>query len=766
MKTDTLHRPSVRAAAQRAHLPLASVLCAASLAAQVPLDIKPAPVPDPVKGWHDMSPPTPEELAARRAGPRPPSLGVPGARPIHATPPALPDAVLFDRCGDGRLWSRAPSYKASFGPEGFVYVPFFGADAPRNFPVHFVLRAVRVAGQPLALHDAEPEQHGQRVTFHRGAVQEVYDLRTDAIEQTFVVDSPLAGDVEVEIRVVTELVEDAATPGIQFGNELGRVDYGAAHVVDGTRLRPVATTFAGDTITIRVPAAERGPGALVIDPIVQTGAYTQVATGDAGQPDIAYDATFNRYLVVWQHPFSAADIDVWSEFWDGDGLVVPGTLASIDFTSLSCSNPRVANLNAYDRFLVVMQRFETGSWNIMARMRPANGVPHPTTFQVNDPAVPHPCTNPDIGGDSGTGDHWLVVWQREFTVADFDIHARRVRADLLVEPGTLFVENTAAAMHSMPTVSQSNGNGFTSTPRWLVAYQFRYSATDEDIYGSVIAPDGTITVPNTPIDTSFSSDLVPSVSSPRTTGGSPLFLVTYERASPAEARARLLSASLVDQIPAVNLTASFGFGPFWVRAESDGNRFAVLSGAATISVATLAYTGSSLVMHESPQVLPAIPFYPRLCSKRSGGGIVTDYGLAYVDLNWFPDRIIVAMYRGHAPSANFTQRAMACNGLQLGVAGRAMLADTMTFTLSNAGTDIPGFVFGSSLPATGAFCPSCLLGVNPTGAILIVGTTLAVPVPPDASLVGTTGSVQGFALGSGPCLLSLHFSDTIDFAIG
>lgn len=770
MKPHPIHRSPARAEAKRAPAILSLLLLVAPLAAQQALDIKPPPSPDPVKGWHDMSPLPPEELAMRRAG---------GARraphaPLPVPADALPatagarDAVLFDQPGDGRIWAIGTTWKASFGAEGFVYVPFLGSDAPRNFPLHFVLRAVRVGGQPLALPRAEPVQDGQRVTFHRGAVHEVYDLRTDAVEQTFVVDSTLGGDVEVEVDVVTELTEDAATPGIRFGNELGFVRYGNANVVDGTQLRPVATTFEGNTIRIRVPAAERGPGALVIDPIIQSSAYSQNATGDSTQPDIAYDATFDRYMVVWQHPFSASDIDVWSEFWGSDGLPIAGTIATIDFTSQSYSNPRVGNLNSFDRFLVVMQRFQAGTWSIQARMRPADGVPHAITFQVNDPGFTGPCINPDIGGDSGAGDHWLVVWERQLTATDFDIHGRRVRGDIAVPPATLLLENAASTLFSVPTVSQSNGNGFATAARWFVAYQFRFSATDEDIYGACVAPDGSITTTNSAIDTSVISDLGPSVSSPHTTtsGGNPLFLVTYERQGPAEARARLLSAGMVNQIAPVNMTAAFGFGPFWVRAECDGNRFAVLSGAATISVSTLAYTGSALVMHESPQALPTIPDYPRLCSKRSGGGTATDYGITFADLNWFPDRIVVVSYRGHAPSADFTRRVMGCNGLQIDVAGRAMLAETMTFSLSNVGFDIPGFAFGASIPANPVFCSACPLGVNPAGVILVVGTTLAIPVPPNASLVGASGGVQGFGLGSGPCALTMRFSDTIDFTIG
>lgn len=768
MNSDLVHRLSVRAAAKRAHAALLAVVCAVPLAAQHPLDLKPAPVPDPVKGMHDMTPMSPAEVEARRAGRPPYATAKPAGTVAGAA--QLPRAVLFDRPGDGRLWAGAPSYKASFGPDGFVYLPFFGSEAPQDYPVRFVLRAVRTGGSPLDLAPAEPVLVGRRVTFDRGPVREVYDLDPEQVEQTFAVDTALAGDVEIELEVVSELREDAATAGIQFGNALGRVDYGQAHVVDGRQLRPVATVWEGNTIRIRVPAAARGSGPLVVDPIIHTSAFTASLSQDCAQPDIAYDATFDRYMVVWQHPFSATDIDVFCEFRNGDGTPVAGSLGVIDVTSLTHSNPRVANLNANDLFLVTMQRFEAGRWQIFGRRRLANSTPDSFLFAISDPLLPGHCVNADVGGDSGAGDQWLVVWERQLSATDFDIHARRVRADTF-QTSTILIENSAATIHSLPQVSQSNGNGFTASPRWFVVYQFRFSATDEDIYGAAIAQNGSIVNSNTAIDTSGLTDLAPCVSSPNTAtaGGNPLFLVTYERQSPLEARARLLSTGLavfVNQVTPLNLTAAFGLGPFWVRPECDGNRFAVLTGSATIAVATLAYTGTALVLHEAPQALPGTPSYPRLCSKRSGGGAPTDYGIAYVEESSAPDRINVSAYRGHAAGGDIVRRVMGCNGLGIDVAGRAFLGEALTFTQTNTGSDVPGHLLGLPAQAANAVCASCAIGLLQNGPIAVYfGSPTTVTIASNVNLVGMSLSMQGFAFGSGPCVATLRFSDTIDFTI-
>ena len=751
----------------------AVVLLPAALAAQHPLDIKPAPTPDPVKGYADTSPLTAEELQMMRTQ-RPPHSPLPADVATRRGPAtasgAAPGQVLHD-ASDGRLWAMGDAYKASFGADGFVYVPWFGQAAPRNFPVQFRLREVCVGGQPLALADAEPQRDGDRVTFTRGVVQERYELTPQHVEQTFVVDTALPGDVVLTLDVVSELAEDPATPGLQFGNELGCVHYGDAHVVDGARLRRVPTTWSDGAIRIVVPAAERTAGALVIDPIIYTSAFSASLGSDSSQPDIAYDASSNTYLLVWQHPFSASDFDIYCEFRNGsDGSPIPGTLGTIDFTGFDHQNPRVANLAAGARFLVVSQRFGGGVWQIYGRLRLAGQAVHPNLIPISEPsAYPGPHINPDIGGDpSQVGDSWLVVWQREFSATDYDIHARLVRIDTSLPGPTILIENASSSIYSLPSVSQSNGNGLATAARWMVVYQYRYSSLDWDIYGCTLNQAGTITASNQPVDSSTLNDLVPTVSSPNTdsAGGNPLFLVTYERQNPSEARARLVSAQFVNQIPAVNLSLPpFGLGGFWVRAESDGNRFAVLNGAGTIGVATLAYNGSALVLQEASQPLPGAPSYPRLCSKRSGGGARTDYGIAYIETSWSPDRIGVSAYRGHTPGNDVARRVMGCTNLQIDVSGRPFLGESLTFSLANVGFDIPGFAFGTPAPASNVVCAACPLGVSLTGVTLLVGSNLTVAIPTSVALVNFTAAVQGFALGSGPCVASLRFADTIDFSV-
>jgi hypothetical protein len=724
---------------------------------------------------HEMSPITPQELAAMRARRNPPVRrdAKDGAGfSLPSLSPAL-TSVVFDQIEGGLIWAAGPTYKASFGPEGFQFVPFFGSDAPKNYPVRLVLRAVNAGGQPVPFAEqATASRDGQRVILDRGVVREIYDFTVDHVEQTFVVDTALPGDIDLEVEVVSELTEDATKAGLQFANALGEVSYGTAYLVDGVDKRAIRTVFRDGRISMHVPAAQRAPGAIVIDPIIQASAFGASRPNDSTLPDIAYDTDADQYLVTWQYDFSVLDTDVLCEFRYGDGTVVPGSIGAVDVSTDRYGNPRVANNNLYDRFLVVMEGLIAGRWQIYGRLRLTNAAPHPILIPISDPNNAGHCVNADVGGDPGSGDHWLVVWERQLSSTDFDIHGRMVRVDTSMNPNLIFIENSAATIYSRPRVSNSNGNGLVITPRWVVVYQLRFNPTDWDIFGSAVDVSGSIVQTNTSIDSSLESDLGPQVSSPafELSNGAPLFMVTHEHQSTTGTQARLLTGSLNNAITPVNLTTNLGLGWYQVQPESDGCRFAVTSSSANtapVTVATLALANNTLVVHEAPQTLPGVGNSVALCSKRSGGSLVrTDYGIAYVNTTPTPDQVWVASYEGRSPGGSVSRRAMACGGLGINVAGRSYLGEVLQYSLSSLGSDAPGMLIG--LPHAGVpLCLGCALGVDPAGPLAIVSnlSLLNLQIPCEANLIGGTLAVQGFAAGSGSCFGLLRFSDTIDFTI-
>ncbi|MFO1077473.1 MAG: hypothetical protein U1E73_07080 [Planctomycetota bacterium] len=775
--------PSRLGSCSSAKRPLSTCLALAfclPLAAQQTPDVLDPPVPDPVKGWADSAPLTPAEREMMRTQ-RPPHWPLPGAAigagepapsAVSEARPGWRDRVVYDRVDGGPIWAAGAAYKASFGPDGFEYVPFLGADAPRNYPVRFTLRAVRIGGRALPLATATATREGDTITIARGAVRERYDCRLENVEQTLVVDSALPGDVELELAVATELVADTSA-GIRFTNERGGVGFGEASVVTAAGSEPVPSVLVGDAVHIRVPAALRGPGPLVIDPLVFTITGTSFGTQSSSQPDVAYDAAAHQFLVAWEYQYSATDFDIYCEFRNDDGVLIAGSFAAIDVSTADHRVPRVADLAAYSRFLVVSQRYEQNRWQIYGRLRLAGSFPHPIVFPISDPAGLGQCTNPDIGGDPGSGDRWLVVWQRELNATTINIHTRTVFADTSLGNLTAIV-NTANAIHSLPSVSQSNGNGLTPSPSWMVVYQYRYSSTDWDIYGAAVSLTGILVTSHAPIDTSTLSDLVPTVSSPLTDhpGTVPGFFVTYERQGPYEARGRIVSPSLanafVNGITPLSLTQNFGLGPFWVRAESDGCRIAVVTGAATITVATLALNGGALSLHEAPVPLILVPDSPRIASARSGGGRRTRYCIAYADvIN--PQSVIRAVtYDGRQPGNDVVRRQLGCTSFHIDPTGHPYLGETFTCSLSNLPSGLYGIVEGLSQPASTILCAPCPIGVNLAGPVanfLLAGSAnQAIPCSP--GLVGVTLSMQGYAFFSAlSCPSGVIFSDAIDFTI-
>jgi hypothetical protein len=128
--------------------------------------------------------------------------------------------VLVDEPGDGSVQVLAPGYKARFCADGVEFIPFYGATAPRNFPLSFRLRSVRRGATELPFAAAaRPTVEGLRVTFERGSVREVWDLRDREVEQRFVVAAgPARGELSVRIDVATGAACDDVADGLSFAH--------------------------------------------------------------------------------------------------------------------------------------------------------------------------------------------------------------------------------------------------------------------------------------------------------------------------------------------------------------------------------------------------------------------------------------------------------------------------------------------------------------------------------------------------------------------
>lgn len=540
-----------------------------------------------------------------------------------ATPiDSAPERVAYDATAAGELWARGATFKASFDASGATYVPFLGSAAPRNFPVSLHLASVSIGGAPVAFDAAAaPQRTGDRVDFDRGSLVERYVLARDAMEQLFVFESlPARGELVVQVGVESELAAVPSADSIRFSGAHGSVGYGRATVVDASGASaPAKTRLVDGNIEIRVGAdflaAARFP--VTIDPVISTFPIDS-STFDDLHPDVAYDASTDHYLAVYDEAFSATDHDIRVRLLSSTGAVI--TSGYVDSGSGNWTSPHVANHGGSNQFLVVAND-STGT--VRARTVAASTLAMSAQFSVGVGF------SPDVGGtpSSGSTAYYLVAWTNTIEGIGSVVETRAVRTDTtLVGSAPLFVgfDNS-----SPPHVSKSN-RGFDWNVVWSEA---------GDIWGSRIHLDGTVVTPEFPIDTSASADEAPSVSS--CLDSSSRYLVVYARDAGVNRNitARLMDdATVIDTVDVSDLEGDSPVADQYDPAvDSDGVAFALVyteffgfpSADDGTYLATLTPIGNQLQLAEGHRMLSdsssADETRARIAANRPSSGGAGEY---------------------------------------------------------------------------------------------------------------------------------------------
>jgi hypothetical protein len=570
----------------------------------------------------------------------------PSADVLAAAATALGDQLLFDEPGDGALWVRGATYKARFGPDGATIVPYFGAEAPRNFPLELRANSASVGGVELdATAPAAAAREGSTVRIDRGAFVELYELTTRSLEQRFVFADRSAlpeagGDLVVRMNVESELAASDLGATLRFENDAGRIDYGQAFALDAAGQRiELDSVLVDGAIELRVPASfvERAQFPLVIDPLITM--YTAANTSQHDlQSDVSYDVSTDRWGIVFTSIWSQADHDVFVRLATGAYQVLPGYV-TIDFTTDLWTTPKIANNNYSDQFLVCAAAVPaSGVAEIRGRfVQPAVAT---TGSQFNITPVDGAYRNwPDIGGDPyfGLSSNFCVVWQRYNTATDLDIEARVVSHNGAMG-GIFKIENTNE-WHGFPTISSSMGLETSGNPAvWTVVWQHQYAAFDHDIYAAQLSWGGTIVTPMFPVADSNLNETNPVVSTildPVISGAPRTYAVAFERDfGDHDVIATVLQGSTV--LGETNLIGDYPSSRWYdsQRApaiDSDGERFLVafdeidmpLQQQFEVYARSYYWDGSELVACEAPQPIggsPAPEADPSIHSMASSGG--------------------------------------------------------------------------------------------------------------------------------------------------
>jgi len=608
------------------------------------------------------------------------------------------------------LWAGGTCYKCAFSREGATYVPFLGSAAPENHPLGFRLAHVAVGGVAVPFEAfVPPARDGERIEYDRGGLVEVYDLGPDSVEQSFVLERlPAAGELVLRIAVEGDLAPGEQPEGLEFRSELGAVRYGRATVVDAAGRRASApTTLAPGGIEIRVPAEflARAAFPVTVDPLVTTFSVDATAW-DTLESDVAYDATTNRMVVVYERVFSAADHDVVASVRDDAGALVPGGELMVDFTSEDWRLPHVANLRAAAEFLVVAQAGAAGSREIRGRLIPAQSPVLGPVFVISN--LGGDKTHPSVGGDpSPVGpSYFCVAWERTVSPTDHDVHARLVDGAGSVYGATpILVDDSFATLDQYPSISKSDGMPPAASQVWTIVWQRNYGPGDDDIMARQLTRDGAPVNPTFTVEGSVANTTAPTVSSVLDVGtNARRYLVAWQRSlGGANYGIGFALNEGTGQWSSADLSTLQGepvpYSKSRPSVDSDGQRFALAydvtqpNGNVDVHLVDVYASGSGLGLGPIAQWLATsadLETRPRIAAEHGSGGTGHRYFVAWDRFDGADHDIEGARYTGLVGgpymATCYGDTGCPCMNDGWGIGGCANSADVVGAILFASGT--------------------------------------------------------------------------------
>ena len=499
----------------------------------------------------------------------------PTAKSMEPQTPAIPDLnalgvfekVYYQVTSDGAIHAKGSNYKAEFNSGGVTYRPLGGKT------MTFSLMDASVGSQRLTLNsDAVPTRDGDTISIDRGAFVEHYGLTHNTIEQLFTIEElPAHGNLVLRIAADTpNMIATANSDGLEFKGDQTEVKYSKAVLVDAIgATTALSTKLINDVIEIRVNGStlDRAAFPITIDPVISNSTPFTYLPYQYSKPDVAYDATNNRFVLVAEFHYAADDHDIYSILLNASGVPIPGTFAYVDLTGVNWRNPKVANNNIAKKFMVVAEHGLDGYRGIWGNtVDPATGA-HGEQF----PVVAYDGKekiNPDIGGDSllAPPTHFLVVWESVFSDDDHDIWMRLMNANGTTA-GDATALDFASTNQSYPAVSKSNRGA-----QWAVVWQSNIAANNENIWGAKVNWNGNITVPAQVINGGPESHKRPQVSSPMANQ----YLIAYAEGWSIHLQLVNNTLATVDISSLVDLgNDTFSQPRLYPTVDADGSKFVI-----------------------------------------------------------------------------------------------------------------------------------------------------------------------------------------------
>ncbi len=686
------------------------------------------------------------------------------APPASVAPGTALSRVHVDRPGDGNVWVLAPGYKARFGLDGVDYMPYFGAEAPRHFKVAFRLQAVRRGSCDVAFAaDVQPVVDGERVTFHRGAVREVWDLRRHEVEQSFVFDDLTGnGDLCVQLDVQTELAASDVAGGLSFAHPtLGHVHYGDVVTFDDGGQRVVtASQLTPHGIELRVPATflRQTHGSLTVDPVVRTIAVDSGAD-HAIAGEVAFEPTTGNWLVVYTRDFSTTDSDIITRRFNtaGDFLeevaVATGSRESRR-PSVGANGPARQFLVAWDEDTSVADRV------ILGRTRDAASTAQGSIITVHDTSgLGNDDFAPKVGGSIATdasGANYAVVCRSDNSNG---LHASFVR---VTTGGSATRINTlSTGLEDVAGLAINKARRTNSG--WLCTYLVR-SGSLLHVHAATAPATGTAVF-------RVVVDNINDCTLGGVAGDGRDFLAVHSRVI-ATGNSDIIGAQLravgstFSVLGLTNLTiiepgATAAVDQIAPTVAFDGCRYtyayqeaAGAAGNFDLFAAVVSFPGA--VFNDGHRALHTastdVERDPSMASSGDMGGEAGRSFVLFTRVEGNDIDVAGVLFDGISPGGGVVSLPTDCGNLQLVAQNQPMLGSTLRLRVSRIRVGTEVFLVGLPISPRALCSAGCALGVSPI-LFTALGIDLDLPIACGATLVGAQVAVQNVLVGgTGGCV--------------
>lgn len=474
-----------------------------------------------------------ESLLGQTSHAIPTGQGASGARSME--PASARESLIGSREDtlkekNGIYGYNSSHYGATLGTGTIDFEVPYQLSNERRPGIRYSLKDVRLGESVIAKGGPTPPSanpEDREVIYARGPVEEKYILRSENLEQVFVINElpRLRGDLTVTGAVTTELeppIEGAVGSRLSFTHEGREAIFFSEAIAFDAAGKSLALQFgySKGQISLTIPEAwlAQATAPIVIDPLV--GSPFSIDTsllywyGSRGC-DVAYNSVRNEWLVVWNEQFGATtfDCDVYGRRVSSTGTLL-GSALGIGNTSHGEYDLSVSYAADVDRYLVAFRADPTDNSSqtdnrIDGRIVNGDGTFFTAVFTIDDSAdlQQHPSACYD-------GTNWYVCFESKITSPNSNILGRFVTTSGGV--GSQFNPDTSASVSLLPTVGFTNGT-------YMIAWR-----QGSPIVARTMNTSGSFLSPITTVQAAFSGAGNPDLSA-----GNGKFLITWsENPSP------------------------------------------------------------------------------------------------------------------------------------------------------------------------------------------------------------------------------------------